>query len=87
MFCDRCGRPAEDGGHGACAQARDIRRLRSRTTALINAHRVPAALQEPLSSGVNALIEPVCLPAACDWKAKFHFHLACRLRDVTACGQ
>jgi hypothetical protein len=48
---------------GACAQARDIRALRSRTTALINAHRVPAALQEPLSSGVNALIEPVCLPA------------------------
>jgi hypothetical protein len=47
---------------GACAQARDIRRLRSQTTALINAHRVPAALQEPLSSGVNAFIEPVCLP-------------------------
>jgi hypothetical protein len=48
---------------GACAQARDIRTLRSRATALINAHRVPATLQEPLSSGVNALIEPVCLPA------------------------
>jgi len=30
--------------------------------------------------------EPVCLPAACDWKAKFHFHLACRLRDGTACA-
>jgi hypothetical protein len=48
---------------GACAQARDIRALRSQTTALVNAHRVPVALQEPLSSGVNALIEPVCLPA------------------------
>lgn len=50
---------------GACAQARDIRGLRARTTTLINAHRVPAALQEPLSSGVNALVvqTPPCLPA------------------------
>jgi hypothetical protein len=47
-----------------CAQARDIRALRARRTALINAHRIPSALQDPLSSGVNALIEPVCLPPA-----------------------
>jgi hypothetical protein len=48
---------------GPCAQARDIRALRARATALINGQRVPSALQEPLSSGVNALIEPPCLPA------------------------
>jgi hypothetical protein len=31
----------------------------------VNARRIPAALQEPLSSGVNALSEqtPPCLPA------------------------
>jgi hypothetical protein len=46
-----------------CAQARDIRALRARTTALVNAHRVPRPLQEPLGSGVNALVEPPCLPA------------------------
>lgn len=46
-----------------CAQARDIRALRTRTIALVNAHRVPAALQETLTSGVNALIAPVCLPS------------------------
>jgi hypothetical protein len=45
-----------------CAQARDIRALRAHTIALVNAHRVPAALQETLTSGVNALVEPVCLP-------------------------
>jgi hypothetical protein len=52
-----------------CAQARDIRALDARRTALVNAHRVPAALQESLSSGVNALVAltPTCLrsvPAA-----------------------
>ena len=48
-----------------CAQARDIRALNARRTALVNAHRVPAALQEPLSSGVNALVAltPPCLPS------------------------
>jgi len=46
-----------------CAQARDIRALRARSVALVNAGRVPAALQEPLISGVNALVEPLCLPA------------------------
>ena len=45
-----------------CAQARDIRALRARTIALVNAHRIPAALQESLTSGVNALVEPPCLP-------------------------
>lgn len=57
---------AEKISHEApCAQARDIRALRARTTTLINAHRVPAALQESLSSGVNALVveTPPCLPA------------------------
>jgi hypothetical protein len=48
---------------GACAQARDIPKLRSRTVALLNSGRVPAALQEPLLSGVNALAAPVCLPS------------------------
>ncbi len=50
---------------GACAQSRDIPKLQTRTEALVNAHRVPAALAESLMSGVNALAEqtPVCLPA------------------------
>jgi hypothetical protein len=48
-----------------CAQARDIRALRAHATALVNARRVPSALQESLSSGVNALVArtPPCLPA------------------------
>jgi hypothetical protein len=48
-----------------CAQARDIRSLGKRMIALVNARRVPPALQEPLSSGVNALVAqtPPCLPA------------------------
>jgi hypothetical protein len=52
-------------GEGACAQARDIPRLRARATALGNAHRVPAELQEPLMSGIGALGEqtPMCLPS------------------------
>jgi hypothetical protein len=47
-----------------CAQARDIRTLQRRATALVNARRVPVELQEPLMSGVAALAEqaPVCLP-------------------------
>jgi hypothetical protein len=51
-------------GEDACAQARDIRSLRSRAIALVNAGRVPEELQEPLMSGVAALAErmPVCLP-------------------------
>jgi hypothetical protein len=50
---------------GACAQARDIRRVQARAIALVNAHRVPAALQGPFTSGVNALTEqaPMCLPS------------------------
>jgi hypothetical protein len=52
-------------GEGACAQARDIPRLRARATALVNADRVPAELQEPLMSGIGALGEqaPMCLPS------------------------
>ena len=50
---------------GTCAQAHDISTLRARTVALLKTHRVPAALQEPLFSGVNALAatQPVCLPS------------------------
>ncbi|HEV7640664.1 MAG TPA: hypothetical protein VGO39_07355 [Gaiellaceae bacterium] len=49
---------------GACAQARDIRALNRHTIALVNAHRIPPALQESLTSGVNALVAqtPPCLP-------------------------
>jgi hypothetical protein len=49
---------------GACAQARDIRALTALRIKLVNAHKIPARLQEPLSSGVNALVAqtPPCLP-------------------------
>ena len=49
---------------GRCAQARDIPRLQVRAIALVNARRVPAALQETLLSGVNQLVaqSPVCVP-------------------------
>jgi hypothetical protein len=48
---------------GTCAQARDIPLLQHRSIALVNAGRVPSALQEPLLSGVAALAAqtPVCL--------------------------
>jgi hypothetical protein len=51
-------------GEQPCAQARDIRALLSKANALVHAHRVPARLQGPLLSGVDALREqaPVCLP-------------------------
>lgn len=51
-------------GEGPCAQAQDIPRLRRQAIALVNARRVPPALQETLLSGVNALDAqtPVCLP-------------------------
>ena len=49
---------------GAQGQAHDIPRLRNRTIALINAGTVPAKLQEPLLSLVNALgTEPALTPA------------------------
>jgi hypothetical protein len=49
----------------ACAQSRDIPVLRRRAIALVNAHRVPAALEEPLLGGVQSLAseQPVCLPS------------------------
>jgi len=49
----------------ACAQARDIPRLRARAIALVNARKVPDELQEPLLSAVGALgaEQPLCLPA------------------------
>jgi hypothetical protein len=49
---------------GPCAQARDIQALDNARIALVNGHRVPQALQESLSSGVNALVAltPPCLP-------------------------
>jgi hypothetical protein len=46
-----------------CAQARDIRRLRARTTVLVSEQHVPAQLERQLVAGVNALNPPVCLPA------------------------
>jgi hypothetical protein len=48
---------------GALAQATA---LRSEVTAAINAHRIPRAFLEPLSSSVNGLVERVgtCQPAA-----------------------
>ena len=48
-----------------CAQARDIRALGELRTTLINSDKVPADLQDPFSSGVNALaaLTPPCLPA------------------------
>jgi hypothetical protein len=50
---------------GACAQARDIAAVRARALRLVNEGRVPAKLQEPFLSGVNALGEqtPACVPA------------------------
>ena len=39
----------------AAERARDIPKLRDRTIALINARKVPAKLQEPLLSMVNAV--------------------------------
>jgi hypothetical protein len=50
---------------GACAQARDIAAVRGMALRLVNQGRVPARLQEPLLSGVNALGEqtPACVPA------------------------
>jgi hypothetical protein len=49
---------------GACAQARDIAALRARSLQLINQRRIPAELQEPFLSGVNALgaQTPACVP-------------------------
>jgi hypothetical protein len=51
---------------GSCAQARDIRTLHRRAIALVNAKRVPAALQEPFLSGFAALADeaPKCGAAA-----------------------
>ena|SRR5437763_11748184 len=50
---------------GPCAQARDIRRLDRERTRLVNEHRIPSALADSLSSGVNALVAqmPACVPA------------------------
>jgi len=45
-------RIANEDGRG---RARDVPRLQRRVIALINAGRVPARLQEPLSSAANAL--------------------------------
>jgi hypothetical protein len=67
---------------GACAQARDIAAVRARAVRLVNQGRVPAKLQEPFLSGVNALGEqtPACVPpvtpvpAAPPEKDKRHGH-------------
>jgi hypothetical protein len=42
-------------GESRPARTRDIGRLQARAIALVNARRVPAELQEPLLSAVNAL--------------------------------
>jgi len=49
---------------GACAQARDIAALRTQSLRLTNQRRIPAELQEPFLSGVNALGDrtPACVP-------------------------
>jgi hypothetical protein len=49
---------------GACAQARDIAEVKRQALRLVNQGRVPAKLQEPFISGVNALGEqtPACVP-------------------------
>jgi len=51
---------------GSCAQARDISAVRARAIRLVNQGRVPAALQEPLLSGINDLAahHPSCEPPA-----------------------
>jgi hypothetical protein len=46
-------RIAHEGGRG---RARDIPRLQRRVIALVNSGRVPAKLQEPLTSAVNGLM-------------------------------
>lgn len=50
---------------GPCAQRRDIARLQRQAISLVDSRRVPAELQDPLISGVNALAAetPVCLPS------------------------
>jgi hypothetical protein len=53
------------GHESTCAQAEDIPKLRARAIALVNHGKVPAALQERLIDGVNALGGdlPICLPS------------------------
>jgi len=55
---------ARIAGEGSCGQAGDIPLLGRRAVALIDDHRVPAALQEPFLSGVNDLVAqaPRCTP-------------------------
>lgn len=49
----------------SCARQRAIAQVRSAASQLIDSGRIPPELQEPLSSGVNALVAdgPTCLPA------------------------
>jgi len=49
----------------SCERQRAIAQVRSAASRLIDSGRVPPALQESLSSGVNALVadQPACLPA------------------------
>lgn len=51
---------------GSCAQVRDIPRLQQAAIRLVDSRRVPPSLQEPLVSGVNALVatRPLCVPPA-----------------------
>ena len=62
-------RIATEGAHG---RARDIPRLRDRTIALVNAGKVPAKLQEPLLSMVNAVgVRPGAAPNLEDWLRRY----------------
>ena len=55
-------------GDDAAGRARDVPRLRDRAIALINAKKVPADLQEPLLSMVNAVgVEPGAARKLEDW--------------------
>jgi hypothetical protein len=56
---------ARIANEGACGQARDIAAVKRQAIRLVNQGRVPAKLQEPFLSGVNALGEqtPACVPA------------------------
>lgn len=47
-----------------CDQQRAIAQVQAEATRLVNAGRVPPALEESLMSGVNALVadQPTCLP-------------------------
>jgi hypothetical protein len=59
-------------GEGARGRSRDIPRLRNRAIDLINARKVPAELQEPLLSMVNAVgVAPGAAPELERWLRRY----------------